>query len=133
MVARPPLNLAVMVAGSGLGSWAQAPERSETEPLEGQWPDQAGLAGGLDLPASESAKSSDNHSHSLPPPFFLKSASDSAEHLPIEDWVCAPYPAPLRKEPLLSPTLRQLLVQTSSVSVNSPHPQVGMPGANVSG
>lgn len=72
MVARPPLNLAVMVAGRGLGSWAQAPERSETEPLEGQWPDQAGLAGGLDLPASESAKSSDNHSNSLPPPLLLE-------------------------------------------------------------
>ena len=96
-----------------MGSWAQAPERSETEPLEGQWPDQAGLTGGLDLPASESVKSSATTATPYHHLFFLNSASDSAEDLPIEDWVCAPYPAPLRKEPLLSPTLRQLLVQTS--------------------
>lgn len=64
---------------------------------------------------------------------FLNSASDSAEDPPIKDWVCAPYPAPLSKKPLHSPTLRQLLVQTYGDSVNNLHPQAGMPGANVSG
>ena len=97
MVARPPLNLA-MVAGSRVGELGSG-ERSETEPLEGQWPDQAGLAGGLALPASESAKSSATMATPYHHFFFLNAASDSAEDLPIEDWVCAPYPALWEKSP----------------------------------
>ena len=112
MVARPPLNLA-MVAGSRVGELGSGPwEIGDGTP----WRSVARPGWSCRRPGSSSFRVSEvlsNHGNSLPPLLLLKRSLRQCWGPSHRGLGLCPLPGPLRKEPLLSPTLRQLLVQTS--------------------